>query len=555
MKTVAIFGAGIAGLTVAHELSDKGFQVHLYEKSKDVGGFAKSKRVNIPSQEKTFPVEHSWRGYAPFYFNAFDVMKNIPCAEGSVYDNLTYPVHFLLPRDRMRSNPNKIGEPVLSAKDVTVLGYHISKVMFSSPKRRKEVYAKQSFKNILYPQLSQDGKDKIFGMIGPGLGLDLYTCSMYDVVKYAEMRFLTNHKPHMKYNRVGWHVMNAPTSEAWFDHWKKYLLEKGVNIYPNTELIDIITHNSSIEACIIRNKGEVGYVHADDYILAINPFNLRDIIRNNILLKKDVELEKFEGLCADGEHKQIAFQIALDKKVHFGKVFSNSTQETYAVAFPDSEFNITLYPQDKQFSAQDLPTPGYWSGTACICTRPGRLYNLPALSCTKEQFIREVKHQIFRSEEFKMMIEKWNYPLTYKDFNITQFIVYDEWKFPPCVRSATETERKWVTTINTERYRPGCKCEFDNLFLSGAHITTSVSLWSMEGAVESGKMAANCVLEKYNAPLSGIHIHNSPKWMSAFHVPDSALYNMKAPHILVICAIIIMIVMYVIYSYLKNTEK
>ena len=63
---INIYGAGISGLTIAHELIEKGYQVHIYEKDLEVGGMAKSKRT-----EENVPSEHSWRGYAPFYFNTF----------------------------------------------------------------------------------------------------------------------------------------------------------------------------------------------------------------------------------------------------------------------------------------------------------------------------------------------------------------------------------------------------------------------------------------------------------------------------------------------------
>ena len=35
-KKVIIFGAGISGLTTAHELLDKGFDVTIYEKTSDI---------------------------------------------------------------------------------------------------------------------------------------------------------------------------------------------------------------------------------------------------------------------------------------------------------------------------------------------------------------------------------------------------------------------------------------------------------------------------------------------------------------------------------------
>ncbi len=73
MKRIIIIGAGISGLTVAHELINKGFEVEIYEKNTVIGGMAKSIRV-----KNNVPTEHSWRGYAPFYYNVYNIMKQIP---------------------------------------------------------------------------------------------------------------------------------------------------------------------------------------------------------------------------------------------------------------------------------------------------------------------------------------------------------------------------------------------------------------------------------------------------------------------------------------------
>ena len=99
MKTIIIFGGGIAGLTVAHELIEKKFNVIVIEKDNILGGMARSQRekYNIPS-------EHSWRGYAPFYNNTFDIMKRIPLTNNknkTVYDNLSLPITFYSLRDKV----------------------------------------------------------------------------------------------------------------------------------------------------------------------------------------------------------------------------------------------------------------------------------------------------------------------------------------------------------------------------------------------------------------------------------------------------------------------
>ena len=37
-EKVAVLGAGVAGLTAAHELADRGFEVHVYERREIPGG-------------------------------------------------------------------------------------------------------------------------------------------------------------------------------------------------------------------------------------------------------------------------------------------------------------------------------------------------------------------------------------------------------------------------------------------------------------------------------------------------------------------------------------
>lgn len=93
MKNVVIFGAGIAGLSAAHEFARLGYKVSIYEANSDAGGFFRSARM---PQDKNMPSEYSWHGLGPWYHNVFDIMKHIPFdEEGSVYDkSLSRPINY-----------------------------------------------------------------------------------------------------------------------------------------------------------------------------------------------------------------------------------------------------------------------------------------------------------------------------------------------------------------------------------------------------------------------------------------------------------------------------
>ena len=92
--TVAVFGAGVCGLTAAHELARRGFQVSVYDAAHHAGGLAWSKTAQPPSaipkgnEELHHPgfdpalpslyVEHGFRFFPGFYRHLFDTMERTP---------------------------------------------------------------------------------------------------------------------------------------------------------------------------------------------------------------------------------------------------------------------------------------------------------------------------------------------------------------------------------------------------------------------------------------------------------------------------------------------
>ena len=84
MVKVCVVGAGLSGLTVAHELIEKDLKLMYMKKHHTAGGMARSER-----EKHNVPTEHSWRGYGPFYYNVFDIMKRIPIIE-NFGNNITF---------------------------------------------------------------------------------------------------------------------------------------------------------------------------------------------------------------------------------------------------------------------------------------------------------------------------------------------------------------------------------------------------------------------------------------------------------------------------------
>ena len=100
-QTVAILGGGVAGLSAAHELAERGFAVRVYERKPVWGGKARS--IPVPGSardgRKPLPGEHGFRFFPGFYKHVTDTMRRIPYgANGNAFDNLTVATRILLAR-------------------------------------------------------------------------------------------------------------------------------------------------------------------------------------------------------------------------------------------------------------------------------------------------------------------------------------------------------------------------------------------------------------------------------------------------------------------------
>src|SRR5215468_3739494 len=99
-RRVLILGGGIAGMSAAHELVERGFDVEVHEAKPVTGGKARSIAVagSGCSGRPDLPGEHGFRFFPGFYKHLPDTMKRIPFAgqrEG-VYGNFVQASRFLL---------------------------------------------------------------------------------------------------------------------------------------------------------------------------------------------------------------------------------------------------------------------------------------------------------------------------------------------------------------------------------------------------------------------------------------------------------------------------
>ncbi|WP_051069340.1 FAD-dependent oxidoreductase [Desulfotignum phosphitoxidans] len=259
----------------------------------------------------------------------------------------------------------------------------------------------------------------------------------------------------------------------------------------------------------------------DYYILAINPFATAQILSKTPELAKLEVLRLFTPLVQDGPHTQVSFRVAFSEEIHFPR-------ERMAVIVTDSEFNLTLFAEEQAWNKDvDLGknVKSLWTGTSCISSVPGRIYHKPVNTCTKEEFKEEVKAQILRCGALDEMIREANQGKALKDFSMMEIEVWHEWEFS--AEGIRPYQPKWVNSTTTQHFMPPQTTPLANLFLAGAHTQTQTHVWSIEGAVESGRRAAKAI-----DPRVAVIDQYIPGWVRVISRIDDLLYAVKAPHVI-----------------------
>lgn len=525
-STVAVFGAGIAGLTVAHELVRRGFSVHVYEETDEAGGFFRSARRVA---DDGMPSEYSWHGMGPWYHNLYDLLQEIPYDEkGTVFDRaLSRPIDFgIFPDDAPAQfyDRGPFSIPAMfrmSARDFLGWAWLMLK-SWSANRRSEEVYSRQNAAERWKAVMSQRAYETWRACFGPWIGSDWTRVSLHTAGRFFRNQLLS--RPRHQHDGWshgagdGWLLLRSPSSEAWFHPWVRDLKRRGVQFHWGESLVRLEVNERRARAAWL-STGKA--VQADVYVLATHPFAIARMVENDPELAADPELRKFPGLVQDGPHTQVSVRMAFAKPIAFPR-------ERAAAVLADTEFNLTLFAQEQAWRDEvslGREVASLWTITSCVGTVPGRVYGLPVKQCSEQQFLDEVKAQILACGSLQALVREANDGHGLGDFPLLRTVVWHEWEFES--DGLRYTQPKWVTTTNTHPFRPEQQTSIPNVLLAGAHTRTSVDVWSIEGAVESGRRAARSLAADVR-----VFSQYEPAWLTLLGRLDDFCYACRLPHIL-----------------------
>ena len=549
-KTVAIYGAGIAGLSAAHELAKRGWQVSVYETNADAGGFFRSARV---AGDHNMPSEYSWHGMGPWYHNLFDLLRQIPFdATGSVYERaLSRPIAFGVGPDQGQAAFNdtggrtvQVGKMVrMTRLDQLRWSWLLLKV-WTANRRSTQLYSAVNAAAQWRPVLSATAWSTWVACFGPWIGSDWTRVSLHHAGHFFRKQlFCRPSHDHAADSEgpawqqgagTGWLLLRGPSSEVWFKHWLRHLQASGVRFHWQETLQRLDFDGERITAAHLDSGTRV---EAAVHVLATHPFAAAEIIARTPELEQLDQLRLFKPLTKQGPHVQVSFRIAFAERLRWPR-------ERCALVLADSEFDLTIFAEEQVWApgvALGEDVASLWTGTSCVSSIPGRLFGLPVERCSEAQFIAEVKAQLLRCGSLDGLIREANGGRSLDSFEIVRFEVWHEWTFS--ADGIRSRQPKWVNATGNLQWQPTQATPVANLLLAGAHTRTAADVWSIEAAVESGRRAAQLV-----EPETTVLPQYQPSWLRLFGAVDDVFYRAGAPHVLellragVLVALVVLVV-------------
>jgi uncharacterized protein with NAD-binding domain and iron-sulfur cluster len=545
-RRVCVLGGGMAGLAVAHELAERGFEVTVFE-PKAFGGKARS--IPVPGTgaggRADLPGEHGFRFFPGFYHHVPDSMRRTPFGANpnGVWDNLVPAMgaKFLRGGDRADAFLFGIGpDPAAlltvdgirrylteSLKGQNVppdeLAYFVDRMMVfvtSSEERRFGQWENVSWWDFVGASTRSPDYQHV---LAAGLTRNLVAAKE----TVASTRTIGHMGEAFVYNVMGQgndgdvdRVLDLPTNEAWIDPWVSALRALGVRFVLGQELASYELGGGKVTAVQVRDAaGATRRVEADWFVSAM-PVERARTFFTPAMRAIDPSLARLDRLQTDW---MVGIQYFLREKVDITRGH---------VTFIDSPWALTGLTQG-QFWSDRTFSADYGDGTAVDSLSvdisnwdaPGILFGKPAKECTADEVAQEVLAQIRHHHTAGDVLPEGIVHSWFLDPGV-------QWQ-AAAARNTNETPLL-VNTAGSWKDRPGVRTRIPNLFLAGDYVQTDIDLATMEGANESGRKAANAILASAgstSAPAATYTLWRNPV-LAPLQESDAALYRLGLPNAL-----------------------
>jgi len=534
MTSVAILGGGVGGLSAAHELAERGFDVTVYEWRDTFGGKARS--IPVPGSgvdgRADLPGEHGFRFFPGFYWHVIDTMERIPYRGGNVTSHLVDATRMLMAQAGGRNELIAPAKLPTSLNDLAVLAQfmwdfgvqlripvwelaslfeRLFALLTSCDERRYEQWEQVSW----WEFTGAEGKSEQFkkflvdGMTRTLVAAQAEKMSARTGGSIATQIMLDMMKVNGRVDRV----LDGPTSEVWIEPWTERLTALGVEFQPGCKVTDIQCDGGHVIGAEINDGEQV--ITADHYVAALPVEKLREMITApHPLLTAEPRLARLEHLTVRWMNG-VMFYLNKDVALQRGHTI-----------FIDSEWALTAISQAQFWPNVNLETYGDGSVDGLLSVdvseweRPSKRTGLCAKDCTKEQIFEEVWAQLVDHIDDGSLDES-NIVAKFLDPAIQL----------PNPSGTTNLEPLLVNTKNSWKDRPCAVTRIPNFFLAADFVRTHTDLATMEAANEAARRAVNGILDASGSDASRCKVRplREVRALAPLRALDRARWEIERP--------------------------
>jgi uncharacterized protein with NAD-binding domain and iron-sulfur cluster len=531
---VAILGGGVGGLSAAHELAERDFDVTVYEANDRLGGKARSFRYETESADASLPAEHGFRYFPGFYRNLRDTLARIPVSGGgTVVDSLVPTSETLV---ASVSGP----ETVKQTQTPTTIREWVAAISPSTPGTELRLSEIDYFQRRLLMFLTSGRLRRereleyvtLWEFLDAGARSRAYQRRLAEITQalvamhptVASTRAVCQIHVQLALdqidpNRPAESVLNGPTSEAWIEPWVIYLRSLGVTFRTNTHVTAIESDGVEVTGVSIDGPDGSTTVTADYYIAAVPVEVMASLITP--------ALERAAPSLAGVKRLDTAWMNGIQFYLTEDVSLTRGHQ-----AYVDSPWALTSISQ-RQFwkngsfdigECGDIPVRGILSVNISDWKTPGVVYGRPARECTREEIKTEVWTQL--TNHLNREIER-----------LTDEMILD-WVLDPAIGHDETTDRMTnaspllINTVGSLWHRPRAGTRSRNLVLAADYVKTETDIASMESANEAARRAIRAILRRSDrsASLPTVWGLDEPRIFDPLKRQDDLAYKLGAPH-------------------------
>ena len=495
-KSVAVLGGGVAGLSAAQELAERGYAVTVYEKKDMFGGKARSLAVpnTATGGRKDLPGEHGFRFFPRFYKHLPDTMERIPFPGNvSVSNNLVNATRIevaqvgKVPLVLSARIPQNLADWVVALHSMfSGIGVPDDEVLFfvdrllvlltSCPERRFAEYEQIPWWTFVG---AQTRSKEYQTLLAQGLTRSLVAMRAEDgstrTVGYMLLQLLSGLLTAGGFDRL----LSGPTNEVWLNPWVSYLEQRGVTMNLGVTVQQIHAVSSGVTSVSVGRNGQTQEVTANYYIAAMPVEIMAGLVTEELkqMAPSLAGLNQLPTRWMNG----IQFYLAQDVPLQHGHTL-----------YADSPWALTSISQ-KQFwqhanlaNYGDGRVAGLLSVDISDWDAVGILVGKSAAQCTAE----EIKNEVWAELKAHLNVAGAQ---VIQDENLLSWFLDPDIQFPN-PSAATNAEPLLINKVGTWQYRPEATTEIPNLFLASDYVRTYTDIACMEAANEAARRAVNGIL-------------------------------------------------------------